>query len=202
MLSYFGNGTTPKDDISDDSVEANDLFHSANANQRVDYADSSLIMHVLCNDRDRWNSAVSDSARDNLKTAVAAWYGARSLSRNAFQAQFFGVVQIRVTPKTRNPFTISSLSISGVTWEWHFLNHALSEPCLQLRDPRCQCLNLRPQRPDQRVLFLMRQAAEIRKLGHPSLESQPPRLRQAAMRAASHPPARRGGLSRYSRSNR
>ena len=35
-----------------------------------------------------------------------------------------GVVQIRVTPKTRNPFTISSLSTSGVTWEWHFLNHA------------------------------------------------------------------------------
>ena len=26
-----------------------------------------------------------------------------------------GVVQIRVTPKTRNPFTIKALSISGVT---------------------------------------------------------------------------------------
>ncbi len=36
-----------------------------------------------------------------------------------------GVVQIRVTPKTRNPFTIKALSISGVTWEWHFLNHAV-----------------------------------------------------------------------------
>jgi hypothetical protein len=36
-----------------------------------------------------------------------------------------GVVQIRVTPKTRNPFIIKALSISGVTWEWHFLNHAL-----------------------------------------------------------------------------
>jgi branched-chain amino acid transport system substrate-binding protein len=35
-----------------------------------------------------------------------------------------GVAQIRVTPKTRNPFTIKALSISGVTWEWHFLNHA------------------------------------------------------------------------------
>ncbi len=35
-----------------------------------------------------------------------------------------GVVQIRVIPKTRNPFTIKSLSISGVTWKWHFLNHA------------------------------------------------------------------------------
>ena len=35
-----------------------------------------------------------------------------------------GVVQIRVTPKTRNPLTIKALSISGVTWKWHFLNHA------------------------------------------------------------------------------
>jgi len=34
-----------------------------------------------------------------------------------------GVVQIRVTPKTRNPFTIRALSISGVTWKWHVLNH-------------------------------------------------------------------------------
>ncbi len=30
-----------------------------------------------------------------------------------------GVVQIRVTPKTRNLFTIKALSISGVTWKWH-----------------------------------------------------------------------------------
>ena len=28
-----------------------------------------------------------------------------------------GVVQIRVTPKTRNPFTFRALSISGVTWK-------------------------------------------------------------------------------------
>jgi hypothetical protein len=28
--------------------------------------------------------------------------------------KFSGVVQIRVTPKTRNPFTIKALSISGV----------------------------------------------------------------------------------------
>src|SRR3954449_3480130 len=32
--------------------------------------------------------------------------------------------QIRVTPKTRKPFTIKALSISGVTWNWHVLNHA------------------------------------------------------------------------------
>ncbi len=39
-------------------------------------------------------------------------------------AEHYGVVQIRVTPKTRNPFTIRALSISGVTWKRHFLNHA------------------------------------------------------------------------------
>jgi len=39
------------------------------------------------------------------------------------------VVQIRVTLKTGNPFTISALSIFGVTWKWYFLNHAhLGEP--------------------------------------------------------------------------
>jgi len=38
--------------------------------------------------------------------------------------ELLGVVQIRVTPQTRNPFTIEALSISGVTWKWHFLNHA------------------------------------------------------------------------------
>ena len=35
-----------------------------------------------------------------------------------------GVVQIKVTPKTRSPFTLKALSIPGVTWKWHFLNHA------------------------------------------------------------------------------
>jgi hypothetical protein len=41
-------------------------------------------------------------------------------------APFHGVVQIRVTPRTRNPFTVSALSVSGVTWRWHLLNHAPS----------------------------------------------------------------------------
>ena len=35
-----------------------------------------------------------------------------------------GVVQIRVTPKNEKPSTIKALSISGVTWNWHVLNHA------------------------------------------------------------------------------
>src|SRR5215208_6038845 len=35
-----------------------------------------------------------------------------------------GVVQVRVAPKTKNPFSIKALSFSGVTWKWHVLNHA------------------------------------------------------------------------------
>jgi len=46
------------------------------------------------------------------------------------------VVQIKVTPKTRNPFTIGALSISGVTWEWHFLNHASPPPSAPARSGR------------------------------------------------------------------
>jgi len=38
-----------------------------------------------------------------------------------------GLVQLRVTRKTRNPFTTKALSIFGVTWKWHFLNHALRD---------------------------------------------------------------------------
>jgi len=36
----------------------------------------------------------------------------------------WGVVQLRVTRKTRNPLTTKALSIFGVTWKWHFLSHA------------------------------------------------------------------------------
>ena len=52
---------------------------------------------------------------------------------------------------------------------------------LQFRHPRRQRLNLRPQRSDQGVLLVMRQAAEVRKLGHPKLESRQPGSRQAAI---------------------
>ncbi len=84
---YFGTGTSPRDDDGDNHAEPNNLFYPANAGQRVDYVSSSLIAHAPRNDRGRWNCAVSDSARANLKTAVAAWYGARSLSRDAFRTQ-------------------------------------------------------------------------------------------------------------------
>ncbi len=68
-----------------------------------------------------------------------------ALSSNAFQIGTFGtevttrpifnryngVAQVRVTPKTRNPFTIFALSIPGVTWKWHFLNHAVSDAVIR-----------------------------------------------------------------------
>jgi len=52
---------------------------------------------------------------------------------------------------------------------------------LQFRHPRRQRLNLRPQRSDQGVLLVMRQAAEVRKLGHPKLELRQPGSHQAAI---------------------
>jgi hypothetical protein len=39
----------------------------------------------------------------------------RQVSLRPVSLEDLGVVQIRVTPKTRNPFTIKALSISGVT---------------------------------------------------------------------------------------
>ena len=49
-----------------------------------------------------------------------------------------GVVQIWVTPKRRNPFTLRAPSISGVTWERHFL-----EPRQARRIPGAQCRVIR-----------------------------------------------------------
>src|SRR4051794_20219046 len=57
------------------------------------------------------------------------------------------------------------------------------KPGFQLRHARCQSLHLRPQRPDQGVLLIMQQVAEVGKLGHPQLESQPPWSRQQARSA-------------------
>ena len=81
---WFGNGTAPKDDVA----EANELFRPPNAGERVDSAAHVLIASVSRTERDRWSYAASDAGRDRLKTAVAAWYGASALSRDAFRAQF------------------------------------------------------------------------------------------------------------------
>ncbi len=78
-----------------------------------------------------------------------------------------------------------------------------AKPRLQVRDPRRQCpdlrrerLNLRPQRPDQRVFLVMRQGAEVGKIGHPNLESWAPWSRQPLCQPLPPMPSRRG-MSRY-----
>ncbi len=72
---WFGTGTAPKDDATDadGSAATNDLFRPANAGQRVDYAAHSIIPRVPRSERSRWAYAASDTVRDRLKTAVAAW---------------------------------------------------------------------------------------------------------------------------------
>ena len=83
---WFGNGTAPKDD--DDPAGTNGLFRPSNASERVDAAAHVLVAGVPRNERGRWSFAASDIGRDRLKTAVAAWYGASGLSRDAFRAKF------------------------------------------------------------------------------------------------------------------
>ena len=68
----------------------------------------------------------------------------------------------------------------------------LGNPCRQCEDLRCEHLNLRPQRADQRVLLVMRQAGEVGKLGHPKLESWPPWSRQPPCDSAGYTPSTGG----------
>jgi hypothetical protein len=83
---WFGTGTAPKD--GDDAAGADELFRPSNASERVDAAAHFIIADVPRNERSRWNYAASDAGRDRLKTAVAAWYGASAMSRDAFRTQF------------------------------------------------------------------------------------------------------------------
>lgn len=84
---WFGTGTAPKEG-DDDGAVANDLFRPANASQRVDAAAHAVIADVPRNERSRWGYVSSDAGCDRLKTAVAAWYGASAMSRDAFRTQF------------------------------------------------------------------------------------------------------------------
>jgi hypothetical protein len=84
---WFGTGTAPKDG-DDDVAGTNELFRPSNASERVDAAAHLIIASVPRNERGRWSYAASDAGRDRLKTAVAAWYGASAMSRDAFRTQF------------------------------------------------------------------------------------------------------------------
>ena len=95
---WFGSGTAPEDDLAE---EQNALFRPANADQRVDDAAHSIILDVPRNERGRWTRAASDAVRDSLKTAVAAWYGASGLNRDAFRTRFLNNPAVR--RPCRNP---------------------------------------------------------------------------------------------------
>lgn len=75
---WFGTGTAPKEG-DDDAAGANELFRPSNASERVDAAAHLIIASVPRNERGRWSYAASDTGRDRLKTAVAAWYGASAM---------------------------------------------------------------------------------------------------------------------------
>ena len=100
---------------------------------------ASKLIHANCGrtrSSDRWLSLVYlTEGRTHVGQAEALYGGVQGQGGNggiagrtddlaagdqARRASNDGVVQIRVTPKTRNPFTIKALSISGVTWKWHF----------------------------------------------------------------------------------
>ena len=86
---WFGNGTSPKTGKPTAVAgPSSQLFLPVNAGQRVDYVAHGIIARVPANARTIWNRAVTESARDNLKTAVAGWYGGAGLSRGAFRARF------------------------------------------------------------------------------------------------------------------
>ena len=83
---WFGTGTAPKD--IDSPAGTNELFRPSNAGERVDAAAHVLVASVPRTERGLWSYAASDAGRDRLKTAVAAWYGASTLGRDAFRSQF------------------------------------------------------------------------------------------------------------------
>ena len=84
---WFGTGTGPHSNGSAEA-QADELFQPTGTSKRVDYAASSIIMHVARGDRVRWESAVNDAAREKLRAIIPVWYNASTLSRNAFRAQF------------------------------------------------------------------------------------------------------------------
>ncbi len=89
-------------------------MRTSNAAQRVDYAAHGIIMYVPRNERSRWNAAVTDSARNDLKTAIAAWYGSPALSRDAFRARFWTRPQL-TRPSTCSAARPAGWSRGGVT---------------------------------------------------------------------------------------
>lgn len=88
---WFGNGTKPGDDEADGSdadAATDDLFAPANADQRIAYVAHAVIGHLPQSARGHASAAPNRSALDQLQRTMPAWYGARSLSRDAFRQRF------------------------------------------------------------------------------------------------------------------
>ena len=82
---WFGHGAAPNDEKEGAPAASGSLFDPLGIGQRIDYVAVSVIGHVARQDRGRWESSLSQTGRERLKTAVAAWYGASRLSRDAFR---------------------------------------------------------------------------------------------------------------------
>jgi hypothetical protein len=77
---------------------------------------------------------------------------------------------------------------------WHTkLRFKLRHTRRQYLHLRGQRLNLRPQRQDQGIFLVVRQATEVGELGHPKLESWPPWSRQPFIDSAIRALSDRGG---------
>jgi hypothetical protein len=83
---WFGSGTVPGKDITRGHPDAGDLFAPTSVGNRVDYAARSLFVHLHDRDAKHPTAQFEAATTENLKTAVAAWYGAKNLSRDAFRA--------------------------------------------------------------------------------------------------------------------
>lgn len=82
---WFGHGTAPKEEKEAAPAKPGSLFDPLSVGQRVDYASGSVVAHSPRDQRSRWETRVSGGNRESLKTAVAVWYGASKLSRDAFR---------------------------------------------------------------------------------------------------------------------
>ena len=86
---WFGHGTAAHDEADASTKQADPLFRPDNAARRVDYAAFSLVAHAPRHERSRWNVVEEKGFRDDLKTAVGAWYAASSFRAATFRARFF-----------------------------------------------------------------------------------------------------------------
>ena len=84
---WFGHGTAPKDGKGQVRAEPATFFDPFSTSQRIDYASGSVVAHAPRDQRSRWDARIGGTNQDSLKTAVAVWYGASKLSRDAFRQQ-------------------------------------------------------------------------------------------------------------------